>query len=365
VDREARRVLQPLPRLREAGYAIWRTQRGTTWRVALLLPVLQLTVLAMAGLAAAQGRISAGQFLACAGYAGLGLAAFGQLDSLMELAVARSGLRRAAEVLDVAVTPTPGAPRALPDGPAEVRLRQVGARVPGAPVLTGVDLTIPAGATVALVGHSGAGKSTLAALVGRLYDPDEGAVLLDGVPVRAVPLAQLRRQVRYAFAEPVLLGRTVSDAIGYGCPDITPDAVRHAAEVACADAFIKRLPAGYDTPLSEAPLSGGETQRLGIARAVARAGRVMVLDDAMSNLDTATEQAVSVAIDRAIPDGTRLVVAHRLTTAARADLVAWLDGGRLRALAPHRELWHLPEYRRLFAADTGTATVDAPREAVR
>ncbi|MER6563588.1 ATP-binding cassette domain-containing protein, partial [Streptomyces sp. NPDC001027] len=114
------------------------------------------------------------------------------------------------------------------------------------------------------------------------------------------------------------------------------------------DGFVRRLPAGYHTPLADAPLSGGQRQRLGLARALARDSRLLVLDDATSSLDSATEAAVLRALDDSYGDRTRLVVTRRTATAARADLVAWLHEGRIAALAPHRELWRLPAYRTLF-----------------
>jgi tRNA A-37 threonylcarbamoyl transferase component Bud32 len=144
--------------------------------------------------------------------------------------------------------------------------------------------------------------------------------------------------VGYAFARPALFGDTIAAAIGRDAES--------AARAARADPFIRRLPLGYRTPPSEAPMSGGELQRLGLARAFAHPGRVLVLDDATSSLDTVTEVQVGEVLTR---DGrTRLIIAHRVGTAARADLVAWLDGGRVRACAPHHELWPDPEYREVF-----------------
>jgi ATP-binding cassette subfamily B protein len=212
--------------------------------------------------------------------------------------------------------------------------------VSAAPVLDGLDLVVPGGAAVAVVGRSGTGKSLLAALAGRLTDPDEGRILLDGVPLATLDHAALRHAVGYAFARPALFGATVAEAIG-------GDA-EAAARSARADSFIGRLPLGYRTPPSEAPLSGGELQRLGLARALAHPGRLLVLDDATSSLDTVTEMQVADVLTG--DPRTRLIIAHRVGTAARADLVAWLDGGRIRACAPHHELWRDPRYREVFGA---------------
>jgi ATP-binding cassette subfamily B protein len=348
--REAARVLEPLEELSGTGRALWRTQRRVAWGIGLLVPLEETLVLAGAGLGLASGRLTPGELLAAAGYVRLALRLFEQVDVLMGTARARAAAARAAEVLD---EPPPGRPTGtlpLPAGPGAVSLRGVTVRAGGATLLDRLDLEVPAGACLALVGRSGAGKTTLAWLVGRLGDPDEGEVLLDGVPVAALAPPELRRAVVYAFERPALLGGTVAGAIAYGRPDASAAEVELAAAAAQADGFVRRLPDGYHTPLRAAPLSGGEAQRLGLARAVAQDGRVLVLDDATSSLDTATEMRLGEALADLLGGRTRLVVAHRTATAARADLVAWLDGGRVRALAPHADLWGDPEYRAVFAA---------------
>ncbi|MEV4192395.1 ATP-binding cassette domain-containing protein, partial [Streptomyces toxytricini] len=236
------------------------------------------------------------------------------------------------------------------DGPGTLELHGVTVVRDGAPVLRGVDLVVPGGSRAAVVGRSGSGKSLLAAVAGRLTDPDEGSVLLDGVPLHRLGRHQLRAEVGYAFARPALFGATVADALAFGAHTPTGPALRAAARAAGADGFVRRLPDGYATPLAEAPLSGGELQRLGLARAFAHAGRLLILDDATSSLDTLTEREVERALAREVRPGTRLVIAHRLSSAARADLVIWLDEGRVRATGPHAQLWRDPEYRAVFAA---------------
>ncbi|WFB09810.1 ABC transporter ATP-binding protein/permease [Streptomyces sp. LX-29] len=240
-------------------------------------------------------------------------------------------------------------PGARPPGTLE--MRGVGAMRGGRVVLHDVDLWVPGGSSVAVVGRSGSGKSVLAALAGRLADPDRGRVLLDGVPLPELRHDVLRRAVGYAFERPALLGDTLGDTIALGLDEPPPARVAAAARAACADEFIRLLPGGYATPCAAAPLSGGEAQRLGLARAFAHDGRVLVLDDATSSLDTVTERRVVRALSDPATRRTRLVVAHRAATAARADLVAWLDGGRLRAVAPHAELWRDPSYRAVFTED--------------
>jgi ATP-binding cassette, subfamily B, bacterial len=207
-----------------------------------------------------------------------------------------------------------------------------------------VDLLVPGGASVAVVGRSGAGKSVLAALAARLRDPDEGSVMLDGVPLKSLSHNALRAAVGCAFERPVLVGATVAEAIA---PSAERSEVEAAAKAAHAHEFVARLPHGYHTPLTSAPMSGGERQRLGLARAWP-AARLLVLDDATSSLDMVTEMQITRTLTET-GDRTRLVVTHRRSTAARADLVVWLDAGRIRAIGPHTDLWTNPSYREIFA----------------
>ncbi|TML25265.1 MAG: ABC transporter ATP-binding protein [Actinobacteria bacterium] len=324
VDRELHRILQPLPEL---------------------APLTQLAVLAVGGIALSAGRLSPGDLLAALQYATLGAGLGAAVTGLGGLARGRAGSRRTAEVLDAPVRRD--GELALPAGPGRLELRSVTVRRGGDAVLAGIDLVLPAGATVAVVGPSGAGKSTLAAVAGGLVEPDAGAVLLDGVPLAELRPGELRQAIGYAFAQPVLVGDTVGEAIGLGGPG-DPAAVHRAASAAYVAHVVQRLPDGYGSRLADTPLSGGERQRLGLARAL-RAERVLVLDDATSSLDTVTEYRVSQVLtgtDRR----TRLVVTHRAGTAARADLVAWLEAGRVRGVGPHGQLWTDPAYRGLFQA---------------
>ncbi|WP_157432987.1 ATP-binding cassette domain-containing protein [Actinomadura rifamycini] len=349
--REAARVLRPLPLLREAGHRTWAAQGRVGWRLSLLAPLLQVVVVGVAGLRLATGAITPGGLVAAVSYTALAVGAVALFDTFVALLNCEVSAGRVQEVLDTApaVAPPPR-PVALPDGPGRLDLRGVTVRIGDRTVLDRLDLAVPAGAGVAVVGASGTGKSVLVSLAGRLLDPQEGRVELDGVPVAAVAPPELRRAVAYAFERPALLGSTVHDMIAYARPGATRAEVRRAARTAAADDFVRALPDGYDTPLDRAPLSGGELQRLGLARAALADARVLVLDDATSSLDTATEVKVTRALRRLLARRTSLVVARRPATAARADLVAWLDGGRIRALAPHADLWPDPEYRAVFGA---------------
>jgi ATP-binding cassette subfamily B protein len=218
-------------------------------------------------------------------------------------------------------------------------------RAGGTPLLDRVDLDLPGGAAVAVVGRSGAGKSVLAAVAARLRDPDDGEIRLDGVALPELARTELRAAVGAAFDRPVLVGGTVGDAIGLG---LDRPRVRAAARATHAHEFVSRLPQGYDTPLHLAPMSGGEAQRLGLARAW-HTGRLLVLDDATSSLDMVTEMQISRTLTTDHGGRTRLIVTHRAATAARADIVVWLEAGRVRAVAPHDLLWREPDYRAVFA----------------
>ncbi|GAA4197376.1 hypothetical protein GCM10022252_46210 [Streptosporangium oxazolinicum] len=357
VSAEVDRVLRSLPEMSESGRELWRLQRGAVWQFKLLTPLTQVAVLMVAGLSVTGGRIAPAQLLAVVGYLGIAIGALGQIDVLLEIAQVRAGTARLAEVLDHPEPADGTRPGPVPSG--EVVFRDVTVTRDGEPVLRNLCLDIPDGTAVALVGRSGAGKSLAAALIGRLADPDGGEVTVGGVPVADLRLDDLRRDVVYAFDRPALPGTTVHDAIAYGRPGLSREDVVSAALAARADAFVRRLPEGYDTPLDRAPMSGGERQRLGLARALARPARVYVLDDATSGLDMVTEAEVSEAITTRLTGRTRLVVAHRAATAARCDLVAWLESGRVRAFAPHAELWRDPDYRAVFgrdSAETATAT---------
>ncbi|MFF1381032.1 ABC transporter ATP-binding protein [Streptomyces sp. NPDC058308] len=347
-DKEAARVLRPLPDLTRHGHRMWRVQGRSQAQAVAVAPLLQIAVAAVAGHLVLHHRISVGDLLAASRYAvlatGVGMLV-GQLSGLVR---ARAAARRLDEVL--AEPATGYGQERLPAEGGLLELRGVRATRGGRAVLDGVDLTVPAGGTIAVVGRSGAGKSVLASLAGRLADPDEGDVRLDGVPLHTLSREELRREVGYAFERPALLGETLQDTIGFGAPRPSPDRIRDAARAARADTFVTRLPDGYDTRCADAPLSGGEAQRLGLARAFARGGRLLILDDAMSSLDTVTEHHIAEALLRHTPHRSRLIIAHRAATAARADTVAWLHDGRIRAVGTHAQLWQRPEYREVFGA---------------
>ncbi|MGP4046075.1 ABC transporter ATP-binding protein [Streptomyces sp. 2A115] len=348
--READRILEPLPELHRHGLGMWRAFARVSARDAAIVPLLEVAVLAVAGLELARGRITPGQMLAASEYVLLATGVSSLVTSVNRLAYARATAGRVAEVLDEPTVAYGGA-RLPAGGGGRLEFRQVTVRTAeGSAVLDGVDLDLPAGAMIAVVGRSGSGKSLLAALAGRLTDPDEGEVRLDGVPLRDVDRTELRRAIAYGFERPVLLGETFADAIGFGPRTPSGAEVMAQAAAARADSFIRTMPEGYRTRLAAAPLSGGESQRVGLARAFGQAGRVLVLDDVTASLDTVTEHHISQVLtgNGALADRTRLVVTHRSSTAARADLVVWLGAGRVQGQGTHRRLWAEPEYRLVF-----------------
>jgi ATP-binding cassette subfamily B protein len=310
-------------------------------------------VVAVAGIELARGQVTPGELVAASQYAVLAVGIGVSTGLVSRIGRARGGARRAAALL-AQPSQRYGAGSLAP-GPGELRLRGVTVHANGEAVLRDLDLTVPGGMAVAVVGRSGTGKSTLAGLAGRLADPDEGCVTLDGADLRTLARRAVREAVVYAFERPELTGATPLEAISFGISRPSREQVLRATEESRAATFLTRLPGGLDTPLAQVPMSGGEVQRLGLARAFAHAGaaRLIIFDDATSSLDTVTEMLVSQALADQLSDRTRLIVAHRVTTAARADLVAWLDGGRVRALAPHRDLWADAGYRAIFSAAPG------------
>ena len=366
MERERHRILEPLPGLREHGVQMWRNQVRVSSQSALIGPLLQLVVLGVAGFGVVAGQLSVGELYAASRYAALAAGLRGAMGFLNKLARARAGGQRVAEVLSQPVIQYGASSLPAPSrSGGRLEFRGVRVSISGEPVINGLDLVIPAGATVAVVGRSGAGKSLLAGVVGRLVDPEQGEVLLDGVSLADLSHEQLRSAVGFAFERPALVGDTIEEVISFGSRRCTQATIRQAAAKARADTFIERLPQGYSTELAVTPLSGGELQRLGLARAFAHPYRVLILDDATSSLDTVTERQVGAVLTSANCGQTRLIVVHRAATAAQTDLVAWLDGGMVRSLRPHHELWSDPDYRALFGTDESSpasSTYPGPAE---
>jgi ABC-type multidrug transport system fused ATPase/permease subunit len=231
------------------------------------------------------------------------------------------------------------------------------------PVITGLNLHIEPGETLALVGRTGAGKSTIAALVPRLMDPQEGRVCLDGVDVRGLELATVRAQVSLVLQDCVLLHGSLLDNIACGRPGAPAAAVRRAARLALVDEFASRLPLGLDTPVGErgVSLSGGQRQRVAIARAILRDTPILILDEPTSALDVESESLIAEALEQLPTGRTTLIIAHRLSTVRRADRIAVLEGGKLvEQGAPEHLLRSGGHFSRLAAAQGSLRVSDRP-----
>ena len=258
------------------------------------------------------------------------------------------------------------APRRRTPSPSvrgEVRFEGVSFAYGDRPVLTDIDLDVPAGRTIALVGHTGCGKTTLTNLVPRFYDAAAGRVLIDGHDVRDVRLADLRGHIGVVTQDPFLFSTTVADNIRFGRPDASDERVREAAERAQAASFIEALPEGYATVVGERglTLSGGQRQRIAIARALVVDPQILILDDATSSVDSETEFKIRRALVEVMKGRTTFIIAHRPSTISLAEEIVVMADGRIVERGAHRELIAADTlYRRMFgAAEVEGTTLDA------
>ncbi|MBB3677211.1 ABC transporter ATP-binding protein [Modestobacter versicolor] len=324
-----------------------RSQLAGRWRMATMSIVfagIPALIYLAAGLPATSGGMTIGTLVAFTTLQG---ALFRPLMGLLDVGVALTAsmalFSRVFEYLDLPVDiDDPASPVPLDDVRGEVRFSHVGFSYADGhrPALDDVDLVVPAGATLALVGETGSGKSTLASLVARLNDPTSGRVTIDGTDVRDVALADLARVVGVVSQETYLLHGTIRENLRHAKPDATEAEMVAAARRAQVHDVIAALPDGYDTVVGARGhrFSGGEKQRLAIARTLLRDPRVLVLDEATSALDNATERAVQVALDEASRGRTTITIAHRLSTVRHADLIAVLAHGRVVEQGTHEEL---------------------------
>lgn len=286
-----------------------------------------------------QGTWQLGALIAFSTYLGM---AVGPVQSLLGLYVALQRMTVSlGRVMELQQEPVPVRPPVtpvpLPDGPGTLRLEGVhfAHEQRAGAVLEGVDVEIPAGLKVAISGASGVGKSTLIDLLQRFYDPDQGRILLDGVDLRELDLLALRRRIAVVSQDIVLFRGTLAENLAYSAPDASREALERVVRLARLDGLVASLPLGLDNPLGERgqQLSGGQKQRIAIARALLQAPLILVLDEATSAVDEATEREVIAAIDQLFAGRTRILISHRPSTLAEADLHLRLEQGRLRPLA--------------------------------
>jgi ATP-binding cassette subfamily B protein len=268
-----------------------------------------------------------------------------RLDSMSRIVSvtqkAAAGAKRIFDILDhVSTVPEPARPVALPHMQGRIELRDVGFRYGSRSVIHGLNLSIEPGSMVGLVGQSGSGKSTLINLICRFYDVSEGALRVDGVDVRSMAIADYRRHIGLVLQEPFLFFGTIAENIAYGKPDASHAEIVAAARAAHAHEFILRLPHGYDSLVGERgqALSGGERQRISIARALLIDPRILILDEATSSVDTATEKEIQKALDNLVRGRTTIAIAHRLSTLRKADRLVVLEQGRIVEQGRHEEL---------------------------
>ncbi|HEX7279675.1 MAG TPA: ABC transporter ATP-binding protein [Solirubrobacterales bacterium] len=311
-----------------------------------LLPQFGIAlVLLIGGRQVIDNSLSLGDFTAFYTYLVMLAGPLRMLGSTMAMAqrAVASG-NRLFEILDrePEIQSPPGAPE-LPPGGGQVELRGVTLHYEGAeevPALRDVGLEVEAGKTVALVGPSGSGKTSLVALIARLYDPEDGSVLVDGANVREVDVGSLRSEIAFVADDSFLFTASVAENIAYARPEATLAEIEAAARRAQADAFIRELPDGYETRVGERglTLSGGQRQRVAIARALLADPRILILDDATSSVDATTEAAIKAGLREAMAGRTTFIIAHRLSTVSLADEIVVLDSGEIVDRGTHEEL---------------------------
>ncbi len=284
---------------------------------------------------------------------------YARLESMSRMATntqrAAASAQRIFEVLDrVSSVPEPARPVAPGVVQGTIDIRNISFRYGNRQVIDNVSFSIRPGEMIGLVGTTGAGKSTLVNLVCRFYDVSDGAILVDGVDIRAFRVAEFRRHIGIVLQDPFLFYGTISENISYGKPEATREEIIAAARAARAHEFILQLPDAYDSIVGERgqTLSGGERQRISIARALLIDPRILILDEATSSVDTQTERQIQEALDNLVRGRTTIAIAHRLSTLSKADRLVVLEHGRIVETGKHQELLANPAgaYAKLYRA---------------
>jgi ATP-binding cassette subfamily B protein len=304
------------------------------------------TILWIGGHDVLAGKLTAGELSAFVFYAAMVASAAAALSEVMgDLQRGAGAAERLIEILDT--TPAvviPESPLAFPQqAPGSVEFGAVTFHYPSRPAIAALEnftLAVASGEKLALVGPSGAGKSTMFQLLLRFYDPQQGAIRIDGIDIRRVDPKQLRNRIALVPQEPAIFAASVTENVRYGRPEAADADVRRACDAAFATEFIERLPERFDTYLGErgVRLSGGQRQRLAIARAVLSDRPILLLDEATSALDSESERMVQLALERLMQSRTTLIIAHRLSTVKSVDRIAVIDQGRLIGAGTHEEL---------------------------
>jgi ATP-binding cassette, subfamily B, multidrug efflux pump len=314
-----------------------------------LIGVTFLLVLWAGGRQLMQGRITLGSFVMFNTYMGMliwPMIAFGWVVNLMQRGTA--SLDRINQILHEkpGITAPRGSVALARDGAPEIAFHGVSVRYDTREALQDIDLTIRAGETVAIVGHTGSGKTTLVSLIPRLFDPDSGSSTLGGVDLRCFDPEELRSQVGFVPQETFLFSATLAENIAWGRPDASESEIRWAADVAGLASDIDTFPDGLHTIIGERglTLSGGQKQRTAIARAVLRNPRILILDDALSSVDTVTEEKVLRGLAGVMRERTTILISHRVSTVQNADRIIVLSHGRIVESGTHAELQKLGGY---------------------
>jgi len=329
--------------------------------IMVLLNMGTVAVLYYGGVQVFQGESSVGQIMAFINYLSSAMFSVIMLGAMAgQISAAEASAKRINQVLDEV-------PR-IRERPDAMRLDEVEGRVVfedvefsygmdgGMPVLSGVSFTAEPGETVAILGATGSGKSTLVHLIPRFHDVTGGRVTIDGVDVRDLALASLRKSVGISLQETVLFSGTIRDNIKYGRPDASDEEMVEAAKAAQAHEFIAGFPDGYDTMVGQrgVNLSGGQKQRIAIARAILVRPRILILDDSTSSVDVETEILIEEALERIMEDSTNLVIAQRISTVLNADKILVLETGRVAAVGDHGSLMETsPIYREIYDSQLG------------